>query len=61
MWNGPISQLKPVPPNINNTSWVDNDVSEVHESDCWQVGRIICRIPCETKHVVYFLESLEEM
>jgi hypothetical protein len=47
-------------PNINK-SWVTNDVVEVYEFDCWWVGKIICRLPCETKYVIYFLESSQEM
>jgi hypothetical protein len=56
-----ISQLKPIPLNINNTSWVDNDVVEVYEYDYWWVGNIICHLPCATKYVVYFPESSKEM
>jgi hypothetical protein len=56
-----ISQLRLVPLNINNTSWVENDVIEIYESNCWWVGKIIHHLLCETKYVVYFLESLEEM
>jgi hypothetical protein len=41
-----ISQIKLVPPNMNN-------VVEVYESDCWWVGKIICHLPCETKYVPY--------
>jgi hypothetical protein len=49
-----ISQIKLVPLSINNTSWVENNVVELYESDCWWVGKIICHLPCETKYVVYF-------
>jgi len=42
-------------------SWVENDFVEVYESDSWWVEKIICRLPCETKYVVYFPESSKEM
>ncbi len=47
------SQIKLIPPNINNTSWVENNVVEVYEFDCWWVGKIICHLPCEIKYVIY--------
>ncbi|KAH9557496.1 hypothetical protein CY35_07G087100 [Sphagnum magellanicum] len=56
-----ISQLQPILPNINNKSWVNNDVVEVYEFNCWWVEKIIQPLPCETKYVVYFLESSQEM
>jgi hypothetical protein len=49
-----ISQLKLIPPNINNTSRVENDDVDVYEFDYWWVGKIIHYLPCETKYVVYF-------
>jgi len=49
-----ISKIKLVPPNVNNTSWVENNVVEVYEFDCWWVGKIICHLSCETKYVIYF-------
>ncbi len=55
-----ISQLKLIPPNIN-TSWVENDVIEIYESNYWWVGKIIHYLPCETKYVIYFLENSKEM
>jgi hypothetical protein len=55
-----ISQLQPKFPNINNKSWVNNDAIEVYEFDCWWVGKIIQCLPCETKYVIYFLESSQE-
>jgi hypothetical protein len=51
-----ISQLRLVPPDINNMSWVENDVIEIYESNCWWVGKTIRYLPCETKYVVYFFE-----
>jgi hypothetical protein len=48
-----ISQIKLIPPNINNMSWVENNVVEVYDFDCWWVGKIICHLPYETKYVVY--------
>jgi hypothetical protein len=52
-----ISQIKLIPPNINNTSWVENNVVEVYESNCWWVGKIICHLPCETKKFVCFRKN----
>lgn len=51
-----ISQLRLVPLNKNNTSWVENDVIEIYESNCWWVGNIICCLPCETKYVYISLK-----
>ncbi len=56
-----ISQLQPIPPNINKKSWVKNDVIEVYESDCWWVGKIIKYLLRENKYVVDFPKSSQEM
>ncbi len=52
-----ISQIKLIPPNINNTSWVENNVVEVYESNCWWVWKIICHLACATKKFVCFRKN----
>jgi len=55
------SQLRPVPPSLNVTSWLNKDAVEVYHSHCWWGGIIQNYLASDNKYVVYFRESMEEL
>ncbi len=54
-------QLRPVPPSLNVTRWLNKDAVEVYHCHCWWAGIIQRYLPFKNEYLVYFRESMEEL
>jgi hypothetical protein len=54
-------QLRPVPPSLNVTRWLNQDAVEVYHCHCWWAGIIQRYLPFKNEYLVYFRESMEEL